>query len=391
MNLNEHQQKIIAAVESAESIILSVSHQIHDRPELGNQEVFASKLLIDTLLSFGFEVERGFAGISTAFCARKGQRSGPHVAFLAEYDALPGIGHGCGHNLISTAALSAGIGLGAVIEELPGEVWVVGTPAEETDGAKVKMVERGVFNDLEAALMIHPHDDNYTLTISLAMDAWEVEFFGKPSHAATAPWEGKNALDAMILLFTSINALRQQIRPDARIHGVITNGGAAPNIIPDHTVARFYVRASQRSYLNSLVEKFKACVQAAGMATDTRFEVHPYENCYDDMLNNHTLAERVRDYLVQDLGSKPFKVAPDHFGSVDMGNVSHIIPGVHLLIDIADGKALSPHTPDFCIAAATPYADSSVLRAGKALALAGYDLISDNDFRQVVRGEFEAA
>ncbi len=232
--------------------IFSISHRIHDNPELGYQEKFASGLLCDTLEQHGFTVEREYVGISTAFCARRGNGQGPRVAFLAEYDALPGMGHGCGHNIIATSALSAGIGLGAVIGELGGEVWVIGTPAEETDGAKVVMVQKGAFNQIDAALMIHPHAGYYYTTESLALDALEVEFFGKPSHAAAAPWEGVNALDAMLMTFNSLNALRQQIRPDARIHGIISNGGAAPNIIPDHTMARFYLRAKQRSYLNEL-------------------------------------------------------------------------------------------------------------------------------------------
>jgi metal-dependent amidase/aminoacylase/carboxypeptidase family protein len=223
------------------------------------------------------------------------------------------------------------------------------------------------------------------------MDALEVEFFGKPSHAAAAPWDGLNALDALILTFNNVNALRQQIRPDARIHGVITDGGVAPNIIPQHSAARFYLRARQRSYLNELNEKFKACVQAAALASGTRFEMRNYENSFDDMLNNETLAFRTRDYFTQALGSKPFKRAPDQFGSGDMGNVSHVIPAVHLLVDVADGKALSPHTAEFQAAVVTPYADAAILRAGKAMALAGYDVITDREFREAMRLEFSTS
>jgi len=388
MKIDIRKQKIIGAVDIAQDEIITVSHQIHANPELGYEEKFASSLLADTLQKYGFEIKRGYAGIPTAFCARKGNSAGAHVAFLAEYDALPVVGHACGHNMIATAALSAGIGLGSVVSELEGEVWVIGTPAEETDGAKVVMVERGAFKEVDAALMIHAHDDNYTLTESLAMDAIEVEFFGKASHAAAAPWEGKNALDAVLLTFANINALRQQIRPDARIHGVITHGGEAPNIIPAYTKARFYIRAKQRRYLNKLVEKFNACVLAAAIATGTRFEMHNYENSFDDMLNNLVIAERVRDYSTHVLGSKPFKRAPEHFGSVDMGNVSHVVPGVHILIDVAEGKPLSPHTTEFQAAVATPYADKAILRAGKALALTGYDLLTDDQFLKAAKEEF---
>ena len=208
-------------------------------------------MLADTLEELGFTVERGYAGIATAFRARKGTTKGAHVAFLAEYDALPGIGHACGHNMICSSALAAGIGLGALIDRLDsesiGEVSVIGTPAEESEGGKVLMAERGAFQDLDAALMVHPLDGNYYIAEALAMDSWEVEFFGKSAHAAAAPWEGKNALDALILTFTNINALRQQIYPEARIHGVIVDGGAAPNIIPEYTRARFHVRAKKRA------------------------------------------------------------------------------------------------------------------------------------------------
>ncbi len=388
MKLDPQQGKILQAIDAASETILSASHQIHDHPELGYQEVFASGLLADTLAAHGFEVERGFVGIPTAFRARKGSGHGPRVAFLAEYDALPVVGHGCGHNIIATSALSAGIGLGSVISELEGEVCVIGTPAEETDGAKVVMVERGAFQSVDAALMVHPHEGYYYMTESLAMDALEVSFFGKPAHAAVAPWEGINALDAMIQTFNSLNALRQQVRPDARLHGVIVDGGAAPNIIPDHTVGRFYLRAKTRQYLDELVDKFKACVQGAALATGTRFEIKNYENSFDDMVNNLVLAERMRTYFTEVLGSPPFKRAPESFGSVDMGDVSHVVPGVHILIDIADGKSLSPHTPEFQKAVATPYADSALLQAGKALALTGYDVITDAGFLEAARTEF---
>lgn len=388
MELDARQRQILEAVESASERILSVSHQIHGRPELGNEEVFASGLLADTLEAFGFQVQRAFADIPTAFCARQGAGNGPRVAFLAEYDALPEIGHGCGHNIIATAALAAGIGLGAVVAELRGEVLVIGTPAEETEGAKCAMADRGAFRDVDVAMMVHPHTGNFTLTESLAMDAIQVSFYGRPSHAATAPWEGKNALDGLLLTFANINALRQQMRPDARVHGIITKGGVAPNIIPEHTEARFYVRAKRREYLDTLIEQFKACARGAAMATDTQVEFENYEPSFDDMMNNYTLAERARDYLVHVLGAGPFERAPESFGSIDMGNVSYVVPAVHLLIDIANGQPLSPHTREFAQAAATPYADAALLRAGKGLALAGYDVLTDPAFLEAVRAEF---
>lgn len=390
MELDNRQSRIVEHIDKAAPVIIEVSHQIHEHPELGYEEVFASNLLEETLEKYGFQVEKGFAGIQTAFCARKGSGKGPRVAFLAEYDALPGIGHGCGHNMIATSALGAGIGLGAVIEETGGDVWVVGTPAEETDGAKATMVNREAFNNIDAALMIHPHEGNYYITESLAMDCIEIAFTGKTAHAASAPWEGKNALDAMILTFTNINALRQQIQPDARIHGVILDGGKAPNIIPDYTMAHFYVRAKKRSYLNELVEKFKACAQAGAQASGTQFTMRYYENSFDDMLSNVAISERMRDYMVDTLGMTPVLRAPESFGSVDMGNVSHVVPSIHVLVDIAQGKTLIPHTIEFQQAAATPYADETIIKSGKALALTGYDLLTQPEFLEKARAEFTA-
>ena len=389
MEINQQQTKILQVIDAASTSLFSISHRIHDKPELGYQENFASGLLCETLEHQGFEVEREYVGIPTAFCARRGNGKNPRIAFLAEYDALPELGHGCGHNIIATSALAAGLGLGALVDEIGGEVWVIGTPAEETDGAKVIMVQKGAFSQVDAALMIHPHPGYYYLTESLALDAIEVEFFGKPSHAAAAPWEGLNALDAILTTFNSINALRQQIRPDARIHGIISNGGAAPNIIPDHTMARFYLRAKQRAYLNELNQKFLACVQGAALATGTRFETRMYENPFDDMLNNQTLAERMRDYLIEVIGITKVDRAPEHFGSIDMGNVSHVVPAVHVLVDVTQGKPLSLHTPDFREAAATPYADETILKAGKALALTGYDVLTNASFREEAWAEFK--
>ncbi len=380
----------LEAIEGARGLILSVSHRVHERPELGGEEKFASGLLAEALEAEGFAVERGFAGIPTAFRASKGEAGGRRVGFMAEYDALPGIGHGCGHNLICSSALAAGIGLGAVAAEAGGEAVVVGTPAEETDGAKVAMAAAGLFDDLDAALMVHPYAGNFALTESLAMDAIELTFSGKPAHAAAEPWEGLNALDAVILAFNGIGALRQQMRPDARVHGVIVEGGKAPNVIPDRTVARFYVRAKRRAYLDELVGRFLDCARAAALATGTRLEHRNYEASFDDMVNNLVLAGRMRDRLLA-LGSGPVGRAPDSFGSIDMGNVSHRVPAVHVLVDITGGSPVPAHTPEFRDAAATPLADEALLRAGGALALTGFDAMTDPAFLESARAEFAAS
>lgn len=388
MELDQLQNQISAAIDAAAAEIISVSHQIHAHPELGREEVFASGLLADTIAGHGFEVERGVAGIPTAFRARKGGGSGPRVAFLAEYDALPEVGHGCGHNVIASSALAAAIGLGDVIESLAGEVLLIGTPAEESFGAKVEMTDKGVFDEVDAAMMIHPYHENFSDVETLAIDGYRVEFFGVAAHAAAAPWDGRNALDGLILLFNNLNALRQHIRPDARIHGIIKSGGAAPNIIPEYADGRFYVRASKRQYLGEVTEKFKACAEAAAIATGTRVQVSGYETNFDDIQGNLTLAQRMTRYLVGALGSRPFKSTPSTLGSTDMGNVSHRIPAIHLMVDITEGREISTHTHEFCQAAATPYADQAILRSGKGLALTGYDFLTNPTLRKAAREEF---
>jgi amidohydrolase len=392
MKIDPRQERILQAVDAAAPTIISVSHQIHDHPELGYQENFAADLLCATIAQFGFTIERGLAEMPTAFCARSAHKSsaaGPRLAILAEYDALPEIGHGCGHNVIATSALGAAIGLGAVVAETGGEVCLVGTPAEETDGGKVRLVQAGFFKDFDAAIMIHPASENYVYTHSLALNSLQVSFYGKTAHASSSPWDGVNALDAVILTFNAVNALRQQIRPDARIHGIITNGGTAPNIIPEFAQARFYLRARQRSYVDLLEEKFKACANAAAQATGTRVEFAPFENSFDEMVNNLPLADRMRDYMVETLGSTPFSEAPETFGSVDMGNVSRVTPAMHVLLEITQGVDVPSHTREFAQAAASPYADEVLIKAGKGMALTGYDFLTQPDFRNAIQADFK--
>ncbi|UZQ82139.1 amidohydrolase [Thermoanaerobacter sp. RKWS2] len=245
--MEELKKKVISFIDSIKGEIFEIADEIYKNPELGNQEFKASKLLKEKINGYGFLVNE-VEGLPTAFLAqKKGKKPGPKVALLAEYDALPEIGHACGHNLIAAASFGAAAALGALDEELFGEVMLVGSPAEETDGAKVILVERGIFNDVDAAMMVHPGNRTTVYTTSLAIEPLEFTYTGKAAHAAVAPHLGINALDAVILLFNGINALRQQLRPDARIHGIITEGGYTPNIIPERAVARFYVRAKEKN------------------------------------------------------------------------------------------------------------------------------------------------
>lgn len=259
----------------------SLSDYIYENPEMGFEETLSSKAHVDVLKRHGFEVECPYLGIDTAFRATyRGEKEGPTVAFLSEYDALPGVGHGCGHNMLGTTDTGAGIALSKLVDEIGGTVVVLGTPAEETSGVKVNMADADTFNDIDIALCIHPSDGNYTSGTSMAMEALEFIFYGKTAHAAAAPFEGINALDAVINMFNGINSLRQQIRPEARVHGVIKEGGEAANVIPDFTRAEFYVRAMDLPYLKELKEKVIRCAEAGALAAGCRVEYGNFENSY---------------------------------------------------------------------------------------------------------------
>lgn len=380
--------KICEIIESMAREIVGWSREIHAHPELGHQEHMASGLLAGVLEAHGFSVERGTAGLPTAFRAVSppgGRR--PAVAFLAEYDALPELGHACGHNIIGAASAAAGIVLSQVWAGPEGSVIVLGTPAEETDGAKVVMLERGVFQDIDAALMIHPGSRNTVSNSSLAIDAVEMTFTGRPAHAAGAPHEGINALDACILTFNGVNALRQHLRDDVRIHGIIVEGGVAPNIIPERAVARFYIRAARRDYLDQVVERVKNCARGGALALGAQVSFRNFEVSNDDIRPNAALAAAFRNNL-RTLGLKHIESPGTTFGSTDIGNVSHAVPTIHPTLAIGPETVVA-HTPAFAQAAASEDGDRALILGAKALAMTGYDLLADAELLRRVRAEFE--
>src|SRR2546423_913677 len=275
------------AVDRLADDLEKLSRQIHDNPELAYQEVKAAAWLADFLDKQGFTVERGVAGVATAFRATIGTGDGPTVAILCEYDALPGIGHACGHNVIATAGVGAGAALAALRDRLPkGRVQVIGTPAEEGGGGKVKLINGGVFKTVDAAMMIHGFDRWIMHQDLLRIVRVGFEFTGKAAHASADPWEGVNALDAVIQTFNAVSMLRQQVRPECRIHGIITNGGAAPNIIPEFAAATFYVRAPRIDEMWTLHARVVACAEGAARATGCTLDVVDYENAYEPMKRN---------------------------------------------------------------------------------------------------------
>jgi amidohydrolase len=379
---------ITKAVDAVAGELVALARRIHATPEVAFQEVKSSGWLADSLESHGFTVRRGVADLPTAFRAEvAGSGAGPAVAFLAEYDALPEIGHACGHNLICTAALGAGIGLAAVAPSVRGKVVVLGTPAEEGGGGKVLMLQRGAFAGIDAAMMFHPA--SYTLTKRASLASWrlKVKFLGRASHAAAAPEEGVNALDALIQMFVNIGLLRQQLREDIRVHGIITYGGAAPNIIPDRAEASFSVRAADGPTAAETLERVLNCGRAAATATGARVEFETKKG-YEAMRPNGKLAAAFEKHL-QAL-DWPVDPLPERqkMGSTDMGDVSQVMPAIHPYLTI--GTDIEGHTVEFREAALTDRGFRAMLTAAKAMALTGLDVLTDPAFLEEARAELRS-
>lgn len=383
------EKKVVEVVETVFPDLVRISRAIHDRPELGYEEREAVALLTDFLRGKGFEVESGIGEVATAFQASLGRSPAPAVAFLAEYDALPNLGHACGHNLIAAAGIGAGAALASVLPECGGSVRVVGTPAEEMHGGKIKLIEEGCFNGIDAVLMFHPSIRNAVVKRTLAMTELRFSFHGKSSHAAAAPELGVNALDAMVLAFSGINALRQQIPDDGRIHGIITRGGDAPNIIPAFTEARVAVRALERPVMESLIERVKGCIEGAARATGCTFEIETVGPAYEGLMPNRTLASIFERKI------KAFGITIDdpdplgYIGSSDIGNVSRVVPAIHPELSICGLESL-PHTPGFAEAARSEHAEAVMKKAVQALALTGLTVLRDTTVREEMGREFQS-
>lgn len=382
--------KLFHAINENADALKRIALFIGDHPELGNEEVLACAELTGELKRQGFRIETDVLGLSTAFIATyESGKPGPIVAFLCEYDALPGLGHACGHHLICTMGLGAAIGLKAVIDGLGGVIRVYGTPAEETKGAKVPMSEAGLFDDVDVALMAHPFYRFEKSGSSLAMDALQFEYFGKAAHAAANPQDGVNALDAVLMLFNSLNALRQQLAGHARIHGVITAGGEAPNIIPEYAAAQFYVRSANRPYTDETVRKVIHCAEGAALQTGCTLTTSNYEYSYDELRTNGPLSEAFTANLVE-LGVSAERIyeGQDH-GSLDLGNVSRRCPSIHPFVQVIDETHML-HTPEFRDLAMTERALDGMLLSAKALAATAFDVISDKVLLQNIKSAFLA-
>jgi amidohydrolase len=365
------------AVDRLGTRLATLSGTIHDHPELAYQEVKAAGWLTEFLGEQGLKIERGIGGVETAFRATIETGPGPTIAIMCEYDALPSIGHACGHNAIATAGAGAGAALAAVRDQLPGgRVQVIGTPAEEGGGGKVRLIKAGIFRDVDAAMMCHGWDRWILHQDLLGIARVAFEFAGAAAHAAADPWEGVNALDAVIQTFNNVAMLRQQVKPSSRIHGIVTNGGAAPNIIPETAACLFYVRAAALDELWELRRRVVACAEGAATATGATLKiVDAPDSTYEPMKRNETLLEAFRLNL-RALGQVETPEVKDRLGSSDVGNVSQVVPCIQPLMKIApDGTPI--HSRAFEAAAATPLAQAGTLVAAKAMARTTYDLLAD--------------
>ncbi len=382
--------KIIDETIATETPALArLSRDIHANPELRFQEHKAAGWIAELLRARGFDVEHGLAGMSTALRAKKGN-GGPRIAILGEYDALPEIGHACGHNLIAASAVGAFLAAAAIVQRTKGEVVFLGTPAEEGGGGKIKMIEGGVFEGIDAAMMFHPFDRDILAHGALA-SAWvQMTFRGASAHAAAAPHEGKSALQACNDTFRLIDGQRVRFRDGVRVHGYVTNGGQAVNIIPELAACEFSVRARDSQELARVRAIVERCAQAAAMASEVTVEIVARQG-YRDMRNNMTIARAFGAHLSA-LGRKARETDERvGAGSTDMGDVSHVVPSIHPYLAIVDENHALCHQHAFAGAAASERGLSTALEAARALARTAAELLVDDELRAAARAEWNAA
>lgn len=401
MSTTPYADKIIAAVDEAHDELVSISLDIHSHPELNYEEYHASALLADTLERHGFEVERGVGGVETAFrgTLQGAKGDGPTVAFLVEYDALPGIGHGCGHNLIAISNLGASLGAKAALDDVPGRIVVLGTPAEEGGGGKIKLIDAGVFNDIDIALSSHPSSNRTTIPTdipldenwSLALVGYRFVYRGKAAHAATVPHEGVNALNAVIQLFNGIDAMRQHLKDDARVHGIITDGGRAANVVPDRAEAHFMLRSADRHYLDVVEEKVHAIARGAAEMTGAELEVLPTNPRYENVRPNAALSAAA--LANADAAGLSVNESPPGTGkggaSTDFGNVSQRIPSYYTRFAVSE-EPVPGHSIAMTEAAKGDLAQSNAIAVAKLLAMTACDVLTNPELLKAAQEEFKA-
>lgn len=385
------ESRVINFLDNNRENFIDISQRIHKNPEIGNEEYFASDLLTKFLEDRDFDIKRDVAGHKTGFIARKKSKHGefPKIAFLAEYDALPNLGHACGHNIIGAISVAGAVALAELFDSIPGEIIVYGCPSEEggeNGSSKGSFVRENLFDNVDVAMIIHPSSEHSITKKSLAVNPLDFEFFGKSSHAAGSPENGKNALDALLHFFNGIATLRQHVKPDVKIHGIITHGGDAPNIIPDYTKARFYIRSSTKEGCDEVTSKVEAIAQGAALMTGCTAKISSFQNRVDNLIPTRYF-DKLYVETMQKLGVDVCVDSKKGMGSTDVGNVSHVIPTIHPNIKICDCD-VSGHTHEFAEAAGSLKGDEAVILGGKALALLGLDLIINKDRLDNVKKSF---
>jgi amidohydrolase len=373
MTVETLKHQVCADIDRRAADLIAVSHDIHDHPELNFEERFAHDRLAGAIEAGGLAVERHAYGIETAFRADAGA-TGPVVAVLCEYDALPGIGHACGHNIIGAAGLGAGLALASVAHEAGGRVAILGTPAEEGGGGKVLLAERGAFDGVDAALMVHPADADLQWMSTLALHELHVRFHGEAAHAAAFPWDGRNALDAAVLGYLNLAALRQHLRPGERVHGIFTEGGEKPNIVPRTAAMHWLVRSPTVAGLEALKERVLRCLRAGADAAGCEMTHDWADVHYTEVRDNAPMAEAYAANAAR-LGRTVADPRAGHevVASTDMGNVSYLVPSIHPMIAVAP-RGVAIHTPAFAEHARSDAGDRAVLDGAKALAMTAIDL-----------------
>jgi len=383
--MNDAHAAIARAIDDYRPTVVALSHEIHERPELKFAEKFASGKLADAATALGINVERGICDLPTSFRGSFG-KDGPTVAIMAEYDALPN-GHSCGHNLIAGAALCAVAGLKALDGKLAGRVMFLGTPAEEGGGGKILLLDRGALRGVDAAMMAHPADMEFRTMPALATHHVKIEFRGKASHASLAPWNGASALAAVIQTFQSVDAMRLHLRDGSRLHGIITDGGQAVNIIPERAECQFLARAKSSKYAYEIGDRVVRCAEAAAMATGTRCHMEVIGG-YKNLINNLTMADHYAAHS-EALGT-PTPVAPDTIstGSTDMGDISHAMPAIHPAFAISSHGQGTCHEDAFVAHADSKRGYDAMIRVGKSMAMLAYDLIAAPELLKSAKEEW---
>jgi amidohydrolase len=388
MDIKSLKKSISNIIDEKKEDIFYVSKYLKDNPEIGFEEGKANKFLTEKLKNLGYKITTPTEKLPTSFLGiRKGIKHDKKIAILFEYDALPTIGHGCGHNMISAISYGASLAL-SKIKELNGDIFVIGCPGEENGGGKVILANEGIFDDFDAAIMVHPTTENKVYSTSLALDAIKFSYKGQTTHASSTPEKGINSLDAIIHLFNGINYLRQYVKDGTRIHGIISNGGDAPNVIPDYAEAKFYFRAKTREYLDEVVKKAVNIAEGASKMTGAKLSWDYYELSNDDLKPSKKLAEIFKQNYYE-LGIKDIEPDSEGGGSTDVGNVSHRIPAIHPYISIAPKHSISGHTVEFREATLSKKGKEATLLASKAIAFTIIDLLNTPKLLDKVKEEFE--